>query len=525
VKYLEKIALMKNIGSSWLGLAVNIATGIVISPYILHKLGDEAFGLWVLVFSVTGYYGLFDLGIRSSIVRYVARFSATEDREQLNRVVSTSLFTYVCICVCVLAVTSVASLFFDRVVHLHAAYMHTGKVLFFMVGASLALGFPLGVFAGVLEGLQKFYLINSINVINTILRAVLIVIALNRGYGLLTVAWITVLLPVINQLVNAINVFRLADLQIALRFINKTTFHELFRYGSVTFVIGLAGNLRFKTDALVIGHYLSAAAITPFAIGSRVVDYATGMVDSLAQVFTPMSSHFDAKGDLDKLRIIFIGGNRGCALVMFPICAGLVILGKSLIQVWMGPKYVPLSYPVLLVLLFPSTLRMSQATTGRILYGMARHKVLAGVVLLEGFANLALSILLVRRYGIMGDAVGTAIPLTLTCVLFLPQHMCGILKLPVWTFLRRAYTAPLLLCMPLIAVLLGMRLWFYPRTLLQFSAHVLAGGLVYGAFVYYFMFVKGPLNSINPRRHSVNSEEQIEPQQQASLVYTEEPSA
>ncbi len=103
--------------------------------------------------------------------------------------------------------------------------------------------------------------------------------------------------------------------------------------------------------------------------------------------------------------------------------------------------------------------------------------------------------------------------------------MCGILKLPVWIFLRRAYTAPFLLCMPLIAVLLGMRLWFYPRTLLQFSAHVLAGGLVYGAFVYYFMFVKGPLNSMNPRRHSENSEDQIEPQQPVSLVYTEEPSA
>src|SRR6266700_909172 len=94
VKYLEKIALMKNIGSSWLGLAVNIATGIVISPYILHKLGDEAFGLWVLVFSVTGYYGLFDLGIRSSIVRYVAKYSARADHNQLNRLVNTAFFTY-----------------------------------------------------------------------------------------------------------------------------------------------------------------------------------------------------------------------------------------------------------------------------------------------------------------------------------------------------------------------------------------------------------------------------------------------
>ena len=61
---------------------------IFISLYILHRLGDDAFGLWILIFSVTGYYGLFDLGIRSSIIRYVAKFSATDDHAELNRLVN-----------------------------------------------------------------------------------------------------------------------------------------------------------------------------------------------------------------------------------------------------------------------------------------------------------------------------------------------------------------------------------------------------------------------------------------------------
>ena len=43
---------------------------------------------------MTGYYGLFDLGIRSSIVRYVAKYSATGESEQLNRLVNTAMFSY-----------------------------------------------------------------------------------------------------------------------------------------------------------------------------------------------------------------------------------------------------------------------------------------------------------------------------------------------------------------------------------------------------------------------------------------------
>ena len=77
MKRFEKLAVLKNVGSSWSSLGANILVGVFLSPYIVHRLGDEAYGVWVLIFSLTGYYGLFDLGIRSSIVRYVAKYSAT----------------------------------------------------------------------------------------------------------------------------------------------------------------------------------------------------------------------------------------------------------------------------------------------------------------------------------------------------------------------------------------------------------------------------------------------------------------
>src|SRR5450759_5129575 len=91
---LDRIALFKNVGSSWFALGLNILIGLFLSPYILHHLGDEAFGLWVLIFSITGYYGLFDLGIRSSIIRYVAKYSTLAKNEELNRLINTAFFTY-----------------------------------------------------------------------------------------------------------------------------------------------------------------------------------------------------------------------------------------------------------------------------------------------------------------------------------------------------------------------------------------------------------------------------------------------
>lgn len=101
-----RVQAVKNVTATWLGLLVHALTGFFLSPFILHRLGDEAFSLWVLVFAFTGYFGLLDLGIRSSIVKYTAKFVAIDDREQLSRYLSTSMAFYTAIGVVVLFATT-----------------------------------------------------------------------------------------------------------------------------------------------------------------------------------------------------------------------------------------------------------------------------------------------------------------------------------------------------------------------------------------------------------------------------------
>src|ERR1700756_5205686 len=175
---MRKLEIFKNVGSSWFSLGVNIVVGIFLSPFILHRLGDTAFGIWVLIFSVTGYYGLFDLGIRSSVIRYVSTYTPTNDREGLAKLINTSLATYTAIGTVALMVTLVLSFFVERLFRIPPEFLTTARWLFLMVGSAVALGFPTGVFGGVLEGMQRFYLVNITNLIATLLRAVLIVIAL-----------------------------------------------------------------------------------------------------------------------------------------------------------------------------------------------------------------------------------------------------------------------------------------------------------------------------------------------------------
>jgi O-antigen/teichoic acid export membrane protein len=487
-----KTRALKNVASSWAGLAVNISVGFFLSPFILHHLGDAAFGLWVLIFSLTGYYGLFDFGIRSSLVRYVSKFQAINDKDQIARLINTSLFSYTLLGLFLLIPTVVGQFYVDRLFHIPPGYGHQARILFLMVGTCLALGFPLGIAGGVLEGLQRFYLLNWTNIVSTLIRAVLIILALRHGYGLITVALITMALPLMTSAAQVAAVQHYLPIPFGWHYVSRESFKQVANYGAVTFMIMIAFRLRFKTDAVIIGSFLSMSAITYFSIGGRLVDYAGEVVNSLAQIFTPMSSHFHAAGDYDQLRKIFISGNRACALLMFPLCVSLVILGKSVIEAWVGPQYVS-SYVVLLILLIPATLYNAQTTSNRILFGMSLHTSLAVVVLLEGVVNIVLSVALVRRFGIVGDAIGTAIPMLLTSLFFLPQHLCRRLEVPLRKFLWEAYFYPAVLCIPMACALMFMQHAYYAHRYPQLVLNSLVGAVVYGAGVLWFILTREPM--------------------------------
>ena len=476
----EKRQILKNVGSSWSALATNVIVGIFLSPFILHRLGDTAFGIWVLIFSITGYYGIFDLGIRSSIIRYVSKYTATDEKDKLASFVNTSLLTYTGIGAVCMILTTGLSAFAERFFHIPPQMHEQARWLLLMAGAAVSLGFPLGVFGGMLEGLQAFYVLNWTSIGSTLLRAGLIVYFLNRGYGLITIALITVGLPIVSSILRGIIVFRLCPVPIGLRYVDKDSFRHMATYGGTTFLVIVAGRLRFRTDELVLGGMMSAVAITYFSIGARIVDYAQEFVSSMAQIFVPMSSQSEAKGDLTRLRKIYVAGNRVCALLILPITAILVVLGKHVIRIWVGARYIPHSYPVLLVLVIPYTLMLMQSASGRVLFGMGTHQGMAKVTLIEGVANLLLSIALVPSLGVVGDAMGTAIPLSCTFLLFMPFHLRKQIGVPVRDFVRQAYWLPLLLNLPLAVALWVANRFFTPRNLVQLVLEVGLTFLIYG---------------------------------------------
>jgi len=422
-----------------------------------------------LIFAFTGYFGLLDFGIRSSIVKYTAKFVATGDEEQLSRYLSTSIAFYMVIGVVVLIATTVAPSYLHLLFRIPAGSLDATQMLLRLSGAGIAFTFPLTVFAGALEGLQKFSWLQLSQIGLTLLRALFIVVALTIGGGLFAIGAITVAMNVLSYLVfTCLGLYSL-PVRLSVSLVEWRAFREMAGYGVFAFAILAAEKLRFQSDAMVIGAMVSTTAIASFSIAARLAEYSSYAVRSMSQIFTPMSSQFDAAGDLARLRRTFLAGNRASAFIILPISVALVVAGRSIIEAWVGARYLD-SYSILVLLIVPRTLYLAQSTSIRILLGMGRHRALASVLLIEGGANLLLSLWLARHMGIIGVAWGTAIPMGCTSLFFLPRHLCRVLDVPFAMFLRRAYRLPLVL-----AAFQAALLWAVSRA---FPAHRYTGVLL-----------------------------------------------
>jgi O-antigen/teichoic acid export membrane protein len=84
--------------------------------------------------------------------------------------------------------------------------------------------------------------------------------------------------------------------------------------------------------------------------------------------------------------------------------------------------------------------------------GVGKHKPLAPLMVAEGLCNLGLSILLVRRMGIVGVAWGTAIPNVMAAVMFWPWYACRTLEVAPARFVSAVWIRPAIAISPFAIV-------------------------------------------------------------------------
>jgi O-antigen/teichoic acid export membrane protein len=412
-----KKTILVNSVANGAGLVVQIALTFVLTPLLVHGLGDRRYGVWSLVESVIAYLTLFDLGIAAAVVRFSARFEGVGDQDRLNRVATCSLALFAGAGSGVLLIAGGLLAAGWPWATVPADLAAQARSVLLLLALNLSLGLPLGVFPSLLDGLQRFVAKNVIRTAMRLVSAAVTVIVLRRGGGLvdLITAYLIVNLAE-HGLMAGLCWLYLPALRLVPRLLDRETFRLIRGYSINAFLAMVAGRIAFQTDALVISLFLAPDYIAYFVVGARLVEYSKGLFSTVTGALTPAVSQLEARGSNEGIRRILLDGSRLGTWLLAPVAAGLIALGQPFLSLWVGPTYGEKSYPVMVILALPLALFGAQSVAGRILYGLGRLRQFTRAALIQALVNLALSILFARPLGIEGVALGTAIPFLIFCL-------------------------------------------------------------------------------------------------------------
>jgi O-antigen/teichoic acid export membrane protein len=250
------------------------------------------------------------------------------------------------------------------------------------------------------------------------------------------------------------------QLRIGLRYLDRSVLPELWRYSFYLFLIAAMGQVIYYSDNLVVGAFLTAEAVTLYAIGGRLIEYLGQLGASFAQTFMPVASSLAAQDQQDQLRRLLIQGTRAVLFVSLPIGGALWFRSSTFIGLWMGQQYAQPSGHVLRILLLSTLPLAGNRVGGNIVYGLGKHKPFALWQSGEAAANLALSIYLVRKIGIYGVAWGTVLPSLVSQLVLWPRYITKLLDMSVWKYFWECWIRPALATAPFcLACLLTDRYW------------------------------------------------------------------
>lgn len=427
--------LFKSSAARTIFTIINTVIGFFMFPFVVGKLGDKWYGVLAIVGSLVGYYYLVDLGLSTAVQRFFAAHIARKEIREANEVINTSLFIYClmsgAICVLTLGIILLMGHFVRDPVELHVA-----RIVVLFMGCNLAIEFPYKALSGIVVAYLRYDLLEVSRFGVGLLNTGLSILVLKAGYGIIALVVIAFTTSQISNIFYygwARYLFK--ELRFGRQYLKRNRVRELFSYSMWSFMVQMGDNLRLNLDSAIIGWSIRASMVTHYSVGKGLAGYFSTLVARATNILTPVFTKYHAEGNYEEIRSKLLFMSRINAIVSIFGGGWIILVGRSFIARWMGTNYLD-AYPVLIAIVVAATAEIIQYPGNNVLYAISKHRFLAWVTLVEGIVNASLCLILVRYLGIVGVALGIAIPLVVSRVIVLPNYVCRNIGLPIGSYYK-----------------------------------------------------------------------------------------
>ncbi|MHC1767840.1 MAG: oligosaccharide flippase family protein [Verrucomicrobiia bacterium] len=445
----------RNAAANVLRGSAGALVAIVVPPFLTRSLSVEAFGIWGLVLQLSAYVCYLDLGIQIAVGRFVAHFEETKEFTRQDQMVSTALGVLtISAAVALLALAALTwqlpALFNEISPRLET----DARLALILVGTSQAISLPCNVFNGIFIGLQRSEIPTSISICGKVAGGILIVAAAKSGLGLSGMAAGLAGTNVAAAIAQVWACRKIAPgIGVHISAISRDNAKELAGYCFSLSVWSFSMLLTAGFSTAIVG-FLDYEALAYFTLALTLSNFVAGLQNAAFSALMPTAAALGARGDAERLGRMLLSSTRFGVILL--LCSGIpfIISALPVLRAWAGPSYASPAAPLLQVLVAANIIRLTATPYAVLLIGTGQQRLVLVTPLVEGFTNLAVSLVAGLVLGAMGVALGGLVGAVVgvCCNFFYNMRRTTGVRFRIRQYLRNSLLKPLLIVSPLIPI-------------------------------------------------------------------------
>lgn len=389
------------------------AGGYIYRILMSRMLGPDGYGLLVMTLPFQGIFQILSAaGIPPAIAKFVSQHKATGEDEMARQVIFTSL-----------KLMSILGIFFALVMFFSAnwianVYFQKPEVALPLQAVALITPFSVivGAFRGAFQGMYRMEFIVATRATEQVFMITSAVVLVSLGFyaaGAVTGTAIGFLASAIS----AVLIFR----KYLWKYFpkpapeNKLSFIEelglmktILVFSIPVAVTGLSELAIYDIGTLIMGRYLDQREVGYYGVADPIARLPLIISLSVAAAILPAASEAASLKDKNLLETYINQSYRYVILVVLPICVGVSIFAKPILELFFGSQYI-FGAGALSILIIGMTFYSLFMVSSSITQGIGHPRLPMFILLIGTGINLSLNYILVQVYGIVGAAVATTI--------------------------------------------------------------------------------------------------------------------
>ena len=338
-------ALTRNIGPAMLARTGYLLSRICIPPFVISRIGLEAYGLWSATFILVSYLGISNMGLSAVYIKYVAEYTARGETDKANSLLSTGMMI-----ASVISLVFMASLWLlwpeiQSWLKIPPPLQGQARAVLFLTAGMFSVDLSLSIFRDSLNGSQKIAEANVFWTISYLVEAALIVYLVQTGRGVLGLAEAFAARQVVWTVLAAAAAFRMQPwLRISPRLCSREALRAFLSFGVVVQLSALLSTALNAIERIIAAPLIGLAAVGLLDMSDKLPNMGVMIPSTFAMCFLPAASSLQsglttAARRREMVADLYLRGARYMNLTTGLILGLMATASGPVMAVWMGHVY------------------------------------------------------------------------------------------------------------------------------------------------------------------------------------------